>query len=67
MFLKKLFHLLKLEMRGNYTVKVSNRCDYQKNPLQVWLVTEKMLVNGITADLAGPFCTPTEVTISFEC
>jgi gliding motility-associated-like protein len=49
---------------GQYKVIVSNRCDTKESTATLTVVP-KMVVNSISADLTGPFCNATNVTVTF--
>jgi hypothetical protein len=53
------------EDAGDYKVIISNRCETKESTANL-IVTDKMVVNGITSDLDGPFCNPTNVTVTFD-
>ncbi|WP_147375999.1 Ig-like domain-containing protein [Marinifilum flexuosum] len=48
-----------------YKVEVWNDCDRKVTSAKLTVVP-KMIVNGITASATGPFCSPTNVTVTFN-
>ncbi|WP_421920497.1 T9SS type B sorting domain-containing protein [Marinifilum sp.] len=50
---------------GTYKVTVSNRCDSEVSVADL-IVVAKMVVTDITTDETGPFCNPTNVTVTFN-
>ena len=61
---QKIVSPIALSDAGTYKVTVSNGCD-SKESTATLSVTPKMVVTSITADPAGPFCSPTNVTVTF--
>ncbi|PXX94888.1 hypothetical protein DF185_22850, partial [Marinifilum breve] len=62
---QKIIAPIELTDAGQYKVVVSNRCDSKESVANLTIVP-KMLVNGITASAVGPFCSPTNVTVTFD-
>ncbi|WP_282016647.1 hypothetical protein, partial [Marinifilum flexuosum] len=62
---QKIITPIELSDAGEYKVTVSNRCD-TKSSIANLTVVPKMIVNGITASATGPFCSPTNVTVTFN-
>ncbi|WP_054715797.1 Ig-like domain-containing protein [Marinifilum fragile] len=62
---QKIITPIKLADAGQYKVAVSNRCDSKESVANLTVVP-KMIVNGITTSATGPFCSPTNVTVTFD-
>ncbi|WP_321279332.1 immunoglobulin domain-containing protein [Marinifilum fragile] len=62
---QKIITPIKLADAGQYKVAVSNRCDSKESVANLTVVP-KMVVNGITTSATGPFCSPTNVTVTFD-
>ena len=62
---QKIITPIELSDAGEYKVTVSNRCD-TKSSIANLTVVPKMVVNGITPSAIGPFCSPTNVTVTFN-
>ncbi|NOU59796.1 T9SS type B sorting domain-containing protein [Marinifilum caeruleilacunae] len=61
---QKIIAPIELSDDAEYKVTVSNRCDTEVSTADLTVVA-KMVVSSITADEAGPFCNPTNVTVTF--
>ncbi|MDQ2179421.1 hypothetical protein, partial [Marinifilum sp. D714] len=62
---QKIITPINLTDAGQYKLTVSNRCDTKISTANLTVVP-KMVVNGITASAVGPFCSPTNVTVTFD-